>query len=339
MGIPLKTHKMLWGRAGNRCAISDCRIELAMDASETDDESLIGEECHIVARSPDGPRGDASFPKEKIDKYDNLVLLCRNHHKLIDDRATAYTVEKLKESKSIHEKWVRESLSSFDSQQQKDDEIYATYIEKWMELSHLDEWKGWSSHILGGGQPKLWKDVDKSLSELRDWLFSRIWPSRYTELENAFENFRRVLQDFQNVFHEYSEEASDIYYTRKFYQIREWDEEKYEKLGKIYEFHVDLVEDLMLELTRAANYICDKVRQYIDPIFRLEEGMVLVESGPYMDMSFRQHKVMYRGGERVNLPYPGLEEFKRIRNQRDYTFGVGSNPDDPEFLKWSRNRE
>ena len=330
---------MLWGRAGNRCVKPDCRIELVMDASEADDESLIGEECHIVARSPDGPRGDASFPKEKIDKYDNLVLMCSIHHKLIDDQPSFYTVEKLKEIKSIHEKWVRESLSGFDAQKQRDDEIYATYIEKWIELSHLEEWKAWSSHIFGSGLPTLLKDVDKNLRELREWIFSRIWPSRYSELEDAFENFRRVLQDFQNVFHEYSEETPEIYYTRKFYQISEWNEEKYERLGKRYEFHVDLVEDLMLELTRAANYICGKVRQYIDPIFRLNEGLLIVESGPYMDMSWRQHKVMYRGEERISIPYPGLDEFKKIRNKRDYSFGIGSNEDDPEFLEWSRNRE
>lgn len=339
MGISLKTHKMLWGRAANRCAKPDCRIELVMDASETDDESLIGEECHIFARSPDGPRGDSSFPKERIDKYDNLVLMCSIHHKLIDDQPSTYPVDKLKEIKSNHEKWVKESLSSFDSQKQREDEIYATYIEKWIELSHLEQWKAWSSHIFGGGQPKLWKNVDEDLRELRDWIFSRIWPSRYPELEDAFENFRRILQNFQNVFHEYSAEAPEMFYTRKFYQISEWNEEKYEKLGKRYEFHVDLVEDLMLELTRGTNYICDIVRQYIDPVFRLNEGLILVESGPYMDMSFRQHKVMYRGEERISILYPGINEFKKIRNKRDYSFGIGSDADDPEFLEWSRNRE
>jgi hypothetical protein len=130
MGISLKTHKMLWGRAGNRCAKSDCRIELVMDASETDDDSLIGEECHIIARKPDGPRGDSSFPAEKIDKYENLILMCSNHHKLIDDQTHTYTAEKLIEIKQIHEQWVRDSLGGFDTQKQRDDELYAGYIDR-----------------------------------------------------------------------------------------------------------------------------------------------------------------------------------------------------------------
>ena len=93
---------MLWGRAGNRCAMPDCRIELVMNVSETDDESLIGEECHIIARSPEGPRGNSSFPRERIDKYDNLVLMCSIHHKLIDDQPSTYPAKKLREIKSNH---------------------------------------------------------------------------------------------------------------------------------------------------------------------------------------------------------------------------------------------
>lgn len=50
-----KTLKLLWGRAASRCAI--CKRELVMDETETDDASIVGEACHIVAESPDGPRG------------------------------------------------------------------------------------------------------------------------------------------------------------------------------------------------------------------------------------------------------------------------------------------
>jgi len=310
-----------------------------MDATETQDESLIGEECHIIARSPDGPRGNPDFPEEKLDKYENLILLCRIHHKIIDDQSNTYTVEYLKQIKTGHEKWVRESLSGYNPQKQEDEELYATYIETWLELAHVENWKGWSSYILGGDDPRLSVDVDKSLLNLREWIFSRIWPKRYPELEDAFENFRRVLQDFQNTFHKYSEESGDSLWTRKFYHIDEWNEKKYERLYREYVFHVKLVEDLLLELTRAANYICDKVRQVIDATFRLKEGILIVESGPYMYMSWRQHRVEYRGEERVTIPYPGLDQFKRHRVNRDYSFGLGVNIDDPDFDEWYSSLE
>ncbi|TEU22064.1 MAG: hypothetical protein E3J21_00740, partial [Anaerolineales bacterium] len=110
MSISLKTHKMFWGLAANRCAFLGCRRELVMDASQTDDESLVGEACHIVAQSPTGPRGDSPLPPKQRDHYDNLILLCKIHHKLIDDQPNTYTVQRLLQMKAAHEKWVRLTL-------------------------------------------------------------------------------------------------------------------------------------------------------------------------------------------------------------------------------------
>jgi hypothetical protein len=225
-------------------------------------------------------------------------------------------------------------LTIYNPTKQREDELYAYYIDEWIRLAHVDEWKAWTSYLLSHDDPQLWVNLDVDLSYLRQWLFNRIWPKRYTDLEDAFENFRRILQDFQNTFHEYSEKAEGLLWTRKFYQIEEWDEDKYERLSRRYIFHVKLIQDLILELTRAANYICDKIRQFIDPSFRLKEGLIIVESGPYMNMSWLTHRVEYRGDERSRIPYPGLEEFKRVRQQRDYCFGAGVSIEDPEFLEW-----
>jgi hypothetical protein len=82
----MKTQKMLWGRAANRCSFPGCRRELVIDATETDDEALVGDACHIVGDSADGPRGNSSLTDEERDKYANLLLLCKVHHKEIDDQ-------------------------------------------------------------------------------------------------------------------------------------------------------------------------------------------------------------------------------------------------------------
>jgi len=153
--ISIKTHKMLWGRSGNRCAMPNCKIELVMDILETDDESLIGEECHIVAQKNNGPRGDEKFDINKLDKYENLLLLCRNHHKIIDDNPEVYTIEKLKNIKKEHEQWIKSKLEIFDNAKQKDDELYASYIEQWIELSCLDGWENWTSYIFYSDDPSL----------------------------------------------------------------------------------------------------------------------------------------------------------------------------------------
>lgn len=108
MGISNKTRKVLWGRSGNRCAM--CRKELVADATVADNESVVGDECHIISGQVNGPRHDTEFPVDQIDAIDNLILLCKVHHKIIDDQCETYTVGLLLSLKSNHEEWVRTAL-------------------------------------------------------------------------------------------------------------------------------------------------------------------------------------------------------------------------------------
>lgn len=112
MSISLKTHKILWGKSSNKCSFPGCKKELVMNASETDDPSVIGEEAHIVARKNNGPRGKSTLSSEERDKENNLILMCSIHHKLVDDQPLKYTVEVLHEFKKDHEKWINSNLSS-----------------------------------------------------------------------------------------------------------------------------------------------------------------------------------------------------------------------------------
>lgn len=109
MTIADKTRKILWGRSGSRCAM--CRLEIIASATELDDEAVVGDECHIVSSQKNGPRYDAAFPAEAIDSYDNLLLLCKVHHKQVDDQADTYRVDVLELIKKNHERWVAEKLS------------------------------------------------------------------------------------------------------------------------------------------------------------------------------------------------------------------------------------
>jgi hypothetical protein len=331
MSITSKTRKMLWGRAANRCAI--CRIELVMNETETDDESIIGDECHIIARELDGSRGESMLSVEQRDKYNNLILLCKIHHKNIDDQPGYYTVEALHGIKGEHENWVRDSLN-LDIKRQQDEEVYMTFVERWSSLCDIENWKDWTSWLLGAGGNKISTEMEENLQEAKEYIFTRIWPERYQELNNSFENFRKVLDDLLRVFHEHSQQSGSGHYTEKFYKIREWDPERYHRLLREYEFHTELVQDLVLELTRAGNFICDMVRKYLLPSYRMNEGLLIVESGPYMDMSFRMYRTQYRGDERTVLnPYPGVKKFKKIRVNRDVCFGVGTDSSDPKFLQ------
>jgi len=324
MGISVKTRKMLWGKAANRCSLASCRKELVMDETETDDSSVIGEECHLIAREDEGPRGNPDFPKEQRDLYSNLILMCNIHHKIIDDQKNFYTIEKLKEMKRDHEEWVRNSLN-IDETRIKDELIYSTYIDEWVKMVDLDNWNAWTSWLLGSGQPTIGKQKLQMLEELKEWLFTRVMPHSFIELENSFENFRRILQDLINTFKLHSIERGEELETEKFYKIDRWDPELNSKLHKEYMFHVDLVQDLTVELTRAANYICDQVRRYILSDFRLKEGLLIITTGPFMDLTFRTYKVRYTGDQRTGIPYSNINQFKIERQNRDYNVGAGAN--------------
>lgn len=108
MGISDKTRKSLWAKSGNRCSI--CKTELFAKRKD-EDEFNIGEECHIISSKINGPRHKPNLD-DYYDSYDNLILLCRNHHKEIDELTYTYTEELLIYMKADHENWVRTSLNN-----------------------------------------------------------------------------------------------------------------------------------------------------------------------------------------------------------------------------------
>jgi hypothetical protein len=109
MAIADRTRKILWCRSGNRSAF--CRRELVEDGTVLSDESVVGDEAHIIGEKP-AARGQFGIGRTDLDEHDNLLLLCKVHHKLVDDQPETYTVEGLHEMKDSHERWVRVRLSA-----------------------------------------------------------------------------------------------------------------------------------------------------------------------------------------------------------------------------------
>jgi hypothetical protein len=328
MSILLRTHKMLWGRSGNTCAFPNCKKELVMDISETDDISIIGEEAHIVSRETNGPRGISPLSEEQRDKFGNLILMCSIHHKIIDDNPETYSVELLHKYKNAHENWVKQALNMNVTKQQED-EVYASYVDEILALLDVENYNAWTSYLLSGDQPRLDVEQYERLRKLLHYIISRVWYKRYPELESAIFNLKNVLNDLLKVFDEYAERVrnDEVLLTRKFYKIDRWDEELYHSLHKKYMYHVDLVLDMTMELTRSVNYIFEKVRKCLFPSFRIKEGLLLIQMGPFMDFSWRTYAVQYKQEEKIETPYPGLKKFMEIRAERDHTWGEGISED------------
>ncbi len=110
MPISQRDRKMLWARSYGLCAL--CRSPLIQEADSSSRAGIIlGEEAHIVAKRKNGPRG-LSGPRENIDSYQNLILLCLPDHKKVDEQPDFYTVEYLLSAKADHEKWAANKLAA-----------------------------------------------------------------------------------------------------------------------------------------------------------------------------------------------------------------------------------
>jgi hypothetical protein len=135
MAITIKTRKILWGRSGNRCAI--CKTELVLEKDPFSRNLNIGEECHIISSQTNGPRHE-SLHHFNYDDEENLILLCCNHHKTVDEKVETYPIEKLRSIKSEHEEWVKKNLDLQDAGELREESIIDNLI-KYVTIKHDNE--------------------------------------------------------------------------------------------------------------------------------------------------------------------------------------------------------
>ena len=102
--IPRSVQLKLWIASGGYCEFRGCDEYLYRDEL-TLHEYKHSNIAHIVAASPNGPRGDEERSGELFDKFENLMLLCQKHHSLIDDPELVdeFPEEELYEQKAEHE--------------------------------------------------------------------------------------------------------------------------------------------------------------------------------------------------------------------------------------------
>ncbi|MEE4624670.1 hypothetical protein V2L00_13260 [Pseudomonas alliivorans] len=99
--ISIHATTLLVTSAGGRCSYNH-RGEYC-NKLLSDGRVNLGERAHIVGRN--GPRANEPL-NIPIHSYENLIWLCRDHHKIIDDRRNLaeYTVEVLLRMKARHER-------------------------------------------------------------------------------------------------------------------------------------------------------------------------------------------------------------------------------------------
>ena len=102
--IPEKVKIRLWGKAAGRCQYDGCNKPLWLDLL-TKAEFNTAYIAHIIADNPGGPRGDLDLSAKLKADISNLILMCDEHHRLIDrEDAEGHSVERLHKMKRKHEK-------------------------------------------------------------------------------------------------------------------------------------------------------------------------------------------------------------------------------------------
>jgi hypothetical protein len=128
MSIPLKDLRILYQRSGNRCAFPSCDKELVQPESPPDNPVASSEVAHIVGTK--GPRSTYPLPEEERDRYGNLILLCEEHHHLVDALEQDYPVEKLRQIKEDHEALITDATGRAVAQrvEKKESQPYKTEV-------------------------------------------------------------------------------------------------------------------------------------------------------------------------------------------------------------------
>lgn len=92
-----QTLKKLFALSGNQCAFPTCVAVLVNEKN-----ALNSNICHIEAANSGGERFNINQSDTERADYNNLIILCPQHHSETND-VSKYTVEVLKEMKKNHE--------------------------------------------------------------------------------------------------------------------------------------------------------------------------------------------------------------------------------------------
>ncbi|WP_157681803.1 hypothetical protein [Microbacterium pygmaeum] len=240
---------------------------------------MIGEEAHIRSARQIGPRYDPQYPREKLDTYGNLVLLCPTHHAIVDkDEGAAWPTDAVENLKATHERAVDEATSATDLAVRDLEELLVAQIANWEIKARLATWRAMTSH-LNNVYPQLRQDEADGLFELGAWLLERRWPDGYPRIVYAFENFRQVLTCLLELIGRSFEAKGQIFELPREHKRIGWNASLYTELISDFNVKANVVWLLTMELTRAANLIISAVAAELDPLYRLTEGYVLLQDG------------------------------------------------------------
>lgn len=105
--LTAKEKRQLAVLSGHKCSFPGCEQNLMLNGS-----SFIGQLSSIEAVHPNGPRYNPSKNEDELHNIENYLLLCPNHHMIIDRQPEIYSTEWLIRARKDHLQKISEILFS-----------------------------------------------------------------------------------------------------------------------------------------------------------------------------------------------------------------------------------
>jgi hypothetical protein len=109
-GISGTDIKRLMLESGGVCAFPGCNRSLVSPDSPLEDGVVLAELAHIVADSREGPRGKEPLSEDARNSHENRIVLCPDHHTVLDSQPMTFSIEVLQQMKRDHLAAIREKL-------------------------------------------------------------------------------------------------------------------------------------------------------------------------------------------------------------------------------------
>jgi len=273
MSISDKDSKALWGKAAGRCSIPNCRKELTLDKELANEIILFGEMCHIVGEKNniDSPRGLHIMPLKDRNKYENLILLCCNHHTIIDKDVDYYTIEKLLEIKKIHEDWVDINL---ESKSDPLEDFYSMIMNSLEKKLMFNRWNHFSIHAL---RSLINGDFIDALDDINYMKLKIHWADEINkEFKMTVMNLINSYIYFIEHFLKYSLYSNGIYRPDKTYK-RKSKPDEYHFFSRRCDLWMRMNYCNLLDYTVKLNEYLLVIRKILNPLYLINFGYFHIE--------------------------------------------------------------
>lgn len=189
---------------------------------------------------------------------------------------------------------------------------YIPIFNKVFSLIDMPQYPYWTYNWAMSGTPKIDETRYEQLVELREFLLRLSYNAGYGQYDNLLKNLNQMMSDYIYVCDIHLQSVGENLYTvEKFYKAIPDNPNYHEQLSE-YKEYLWLLSDMTLEMTRLLNLLLERIRAN-KPDFMIDDGVLVISS-------INREYTEYLSSEKADSPYPGLEDFVKIRASRNYFY-------------------